>query len=125
MGEQPSGAPPPPFDPVGLLQWGWQMADELRRLPEAIAQWREGAALFLATARRLEAATSSAETLLAQVEASGLLEQLERMQALSLEMGRSAAGGGTAVGEQVLEETRRNIEAFARLFSGTPPDDPP
>lgn len=99
------------------------MAEELRLLPEAIAQWREGVALFLAAARRLETATTSAEAVLAQIEASGLLEQLERLQALSLEIGRQTAGGSAAVGEQVLEETRRNMEAFARLFTG-PPSDP-
>lgn len=98
------------------------MADELRRLPDAIAQWREGVALFLAAARRLETTTSSAEALLAQIEDSGLLEQLERLQALSFEIGRQTAGGSAAVGEQVLEETRRNIEAFARLFTGQPSD---
>jgi hypothetical protein len=112
---------PLPFNPVGVLRWGWRMAEELARLPDAIAQWREGVALFLAVARRLESTTSSAEELLAQVEASGLLEQLERLQALSLEIGRQAPVGGTAVGGQVLGETRRNIEAFARLFTGPPP----
>lgn len=122
MGEQPSSGPPSPLDPVGLLQWGWRMAEEMRLLPEAIAQWREGVGLFLAAARRLETATTSAEAMLAQVEASGLLEQLERVQALSLEVGRQAAGGSAAVGEQMLDETRRNIEAFARLFAGPPSD---
>lgn len=111
----------PTFDPVGLLQWGWRMAEELRQLPDAIAQWREGVALFLAVARRLESATTSAEDLLAQVEASGLLDQLERLQALSLEIGRHATAGGTVMGEQVLDETRRNIEAFTRLFTAPPP----
>jgi len=112
---------PPPFDPVGVLRWGWRMAEELARLPDAIAQWREGVALFLAVARRLESATTSAEDLLAQVEASGLPDQLERLQALSLEIGRHATADGTVIGEQVLDETRRNIEAFARLFTGPPP----
>lgn len=111
----------PPFDPVGLLRWSWRMAEELRQLPDAIAQWREGVALFLAVARRLESATTSAEDLLAQVEASGLLDQLERLQALSLEIGRHATAGGTVTGEQVLDETRRNIEAFTRLFTAPPP----
>ena len=111
----------PPFDPVGLLRWGGRMAEELRQLPDAIAQWREGVALFLAVARRLESATTSAEDLLAQVEASGLLDQLERLQALSLEIGRHATAGGTVMGEQVLDETRRNIEAFTRLFTAPPP----
>lgn len=111
----------PPLDPVGLLRWSWRMAEELRQLPDAIAQWREGVALFLAVARRLESATTSAEDLLAQVEASGLLDQLERLQALSLEIGRHATAGGTVTGEQVLDETRRNIEAFTRLFTAPPP----
>lgn len=111
----------PPFDPVGLLRWSWRMAEELRQLPDAIAQWREGVALFLAVARQLESATTSAEDLLAQVEASGLLDQLERLQALSLEIGRHATAGGTVTGEQVLDETRRNIEAFTRLFTAPPP----
>jgi len=111
---------PPPFDPVGVLRWGWRMAEELARLPDAIAQWREGVALFLAAARRLESTTSSAEHLLAQVEASGLLDQLERLQALSLEIGRHATVGDAAIGGQVLDETRRNIEAFARLFTVPP-----
>jgi hypothetical protein len=112
---------PSPLDPIGLLRWGWRMAEELSQLPDAIAQWREGVALFLAVARRLESATSSAEALLAQVEASGLLDQLERLQALSLEIDRHATVGGAAMGEQVLDETRRNIEAFARLFTAPPP----
>lgn len=114
---------PPLFDPVAILRWGWRLGEELRQLPDAIAQWREGVALFLAVARRLESATTSAEDVLAQVEASGLLDQLERLQALSLEIGRHATTGGTAVGEQVLDETRRNIEAFTRLFTAPPPPD--
>ncbi|CAN5922125.1 hypothetical protein BH23ACT10_BH23ACT10_10930 [soil metagenome] len=56
---------PPGFDPLAALQWSVRMADELRQLPEAIAQWREGVALFVGVARRLEQATSSAEQLLA------------------------------------------------------------
>lgn len=112
---------PSPLDPIGLLRWGWRMAEELSRLPDAIAQWREGVALFLAVTRRLESATSSAEELLTQVEASGLLDQLERLQALSLEIGRHATVGGAAMGEQVLDETRRNIDAFTRLFTAPPP----
>jgi hypothetical protein len=111
----------PPFDPVGLLRWSVRLAEELRRLPDAIAQWREGVALFLAVARRLESTTTSAEDLLSQIEASGLLDQLERLQALSLEISRHATAGGTAIGEQVLDETRRNIEAFTRLFTAPPP----
>jgi hypothetical protein len=118
-GERPV---PPPFDPLGVVRWGWRMAEELSQLPEAIAQWREGVALFLAVARRLEAATGSAEDLLAQIEALGLTEQFAKLQALSFEVGRQTATGGTAVGEQVLDEARRNIEAFTRLF--VPPPQP-
>lgn len=113
---------PPPFDPAAMLRWGWRMADELRRLPDAIAQWREGVALFLTVARRMEAATGSAEELLAQIEAAGLVEQLQRLQALSFEIGRHTAAGGSAVGEQLLDETRRNIEAFTRMFVPPPGD---
>lgn len=116
-------ADPSPFDPVALLRWGWRMADELRQLPDTIAQWREGVALFLAVARRLESATSNAEDLLAQVEASGLLDQMERLQILGLEIGRRATAGGDAIGEQMIDETRRNIAAFARLLAGPPPPD--
>lgn len=112
----------PPFDPAAMLRWSWRMADEFRQLPDVIAQWREGVALFLAVARRLEAATSSAEDLLAQVEAAGLVEQLQQLQALSYEIGRATAAGSSAMGEQWLEETRRNLEAFTRLFV-PPPDD--
>lgn len=117
---------PPALDPIAAWQWSMRMADELRQLPEAMAQWREGVALFVGVARRLEAATSEAEQLLAQVEASGLLEQLQRLQALGIEFGRQAADGGATVGEQVVEETRRNIEAITRLFGGSlpPPRDP-
>lgn len=124
MADQSPGPLPPLLDPFGVLRWGWRMTEELRQLPEAIAQWREGVALFLAAARRLEAVTGSAEELMAQIEASGLLEQLERLQALGLELTRQAAGGGAIVGEQVLDETRRNLEAFTRLFIGPPRTDP-
>ncbi|HEX6257445.1 MAG TPA: hypothetical protein VFZ70_16670 [Euzebyales bacterium] len=119
-GERPAVAP---FDPLAVARWGWRMAEELSQLPEAIAQWRQGVALFLAVARRLEAATGSAEELLAQIEASGLTDQLAKLQALSFEVGRQTAVGGTAVGEQVLDEARRNIEAFTRLFAPPPPTD--
>ena len=119
-GERPAAAP---FDPLAVARWGWRMAEELSQLPEAIAQWREGVALFLAVARRLEAATGSAEELLAQIEAAGLTDQLAKLQALSFEVGRQSAVGGTAVGEQVLDEARRNIEAFTRLFAPPPPTD--
>lgn len=111
----------PPFDPVSMLRWSWRMAEEFRQLPDVIAQWREGVTLFLAVARRLEAATSSAEAVLAQVEAAGLVEQLQRLQTLSYEIGRATAAGSSAMGEQWLEETRRNLEAFTRLF--VPPSD--
>ncbi len=101
------------------------MADELRQLPDAIAQWREGAALLLSVARRLEAATASAEQMLAQIEASGLLEQIQRLQALSFELGRQAAGGSATIGEQMIDETRRNIEAMTRLLTGSSAPPPP
>lgn len=113
----------PTFDPVEAVRWGWRLAEELRHLPDAMAQWREGVTLFLAAARRMEAATASAEELLAQVEASGLPEQMQRLQALSLELGRQAAGGGAAFGEQMLSETRRNVEALTRMLMGTQPRD--
>ena len=113
----------PGFDPLDPIRWSWRMAEELRQLPDAIAQWREGVALFLAAARRMEAATASAEELLAQVEASGLPEQLQRLQALSRELGRQAAGGGAALGEQMLDETRRNVETLTRMLMGVPPEE--
>lgn len=97
------------------------MADELRHLPDAIAQWREGVTLFLSVARRLEATTATAEQLLAQAEAAGFVEQLERLQALGVELSRQAAGSGATVGEHMIDETRRNIEAVTRLLSGPPP----
>jgi hypothetical protein len=81
-------------------------------------------ALFLGVARRLEAATSNAEQLLAQVEATGLVEQLQRLQALSAEFGRQAADGGATMGEQMVDETRRNIEAITRLFGTALPPPP-
>lgn len=112
---------PPGFDPIAVLQWSLRMADELRQLPEAIAQWREGVALFVGVARRLEQTTSSAEQLVAQLEAAGLVEQLQRLQALSFEFGRQTADGGATIGEQVVDETRRNIEAITRMFSAPPP----
>lgn len=113
----------PGFDPLDPIRWSWRMAEELRQLPDAITQWREGVALFLAAARRMEAATASAEELLAQVEASGLPEQLQRLQALSMELGRQAAGGGAALGEQMLDETRRNVETLTRMLMGVPPEE--
>lgn len=113
----------PSFDPVEAVRWGWRMADELRHLPDAMAQWREGVALFLAAARRMEAATASAEELLAQVEAAGLPEQVPRLQAISMELGRQAAGGGAPIGDQMLSETRRNVEALTRMLMGAPPEE--
>lgn len=99
------------------------MAEELRHLPDALVQWREGVELFLASARRMEAATASAEQLLAQVEASGLPEQVQRLQAISMELGRQAAGGGAALNEQMLSETRRNVEALTRMLMRAPPQE--
>jgi len=115
-------APPPPlFDPMAALQWGRRMSEELVRLPDAIAQWREGVAIFVGVARRLEAVTASAEHLLDQIDASGVPEQLERLNRLGLELTREVAGGGAAVGEQMLDETRRNVAALTRLFAQRPP----
>jgi hypothetical protein len=115
-------APPPPlFDPMAALQWGRRMSEELVRLPDAIAQWREGVAIFVGVARRLEAVTASAEHLLDQIEASGVPEQLERLNRLGLELTREVTGGGTAIGEQMLDETRRNVAALTRLFAQRPP----
>jgi len=113
--------PPPPFDPAAAFRWGQRMASELIRLPDAIAQWREGVALFLSVARRMEAVTTTAEELIAQVEASGVPEQLERLNRLWLDMSRAVAGGGATIGGQVLEETRRNVAALTQLF-GEPPE---
>jgi len=121
-GEVRDPAPPPPlFDPMAALQWGRRMTDELVRLPDAIAQWREGVAIFVGVARRLEAVTASAEHLLDQIDASGVPEQLERLNRLGLELTREVAGGGAAVGEQMLDETRRNVAALTRLFAQRPP----
>lgn len=114
----------PGFDPRDPIRWIWRTAEELRQLPDAIAQWREGVALFLAAARRMEAATANAEEVLAQIEASGLPEQLLRLQAVSMELGRQAAGGGgAAFGEEMFTETRRNVEALTRVLMGTPPEE--
>ncbi len=113
----------PGFDPLDPIRWSWRMADELRQLPDAIAQWREGVALFLAAARRMEAATANAEEVLAQIEASGLPEQLQRLQAVSMELGRQAAGGRAALSEEMFTETRRNVEALTRMLMGTPPEE--
>ena len=98
------------------------MAQELVRLPDSIAQWREGVALFLNAARRMDAVTTAAEQLVAQIEASGVPEQLERLNRIWLDMGRAMASGGATMGDQVLEETRRNVAALTRLF-GEPPRD--
>lgn len=119
-------APPlPPFDPVAALRWGRRMTEELVRLPDAIAQWREGVAIFVGVARRLETVTASAEHLLEQIDASGVPEQLERLNRLGLEltreMTREMTGGGATVGEQMLDETRRNVAALTRLFAQRPP----
>jgi hypothetical protein len=115
-------APPPPlFDPMAALQWGRRMSEELVRLPDAIAQWREGVAIFVGVARRLEAVTASAEHLLDQIEASGVPEQLERLNRLGLELTREVTAGGAGIGEQMLDETRRNVAALTRLFAQRPP----
>ena len=111
---------PVPFDPAAAVRWGQRMAYELVRLPDSIAQWREGVALFLSVARRMEAVTTAAEQLLEQVEASGVPEQLERLNQLWLDLNSAVAGGGATFGEQVIEETRRNVAALTRLF-GEPP----
>lgn len=113
----------PSVNPLEAIRWGWRMAEELRHLPDAIAQWREGVELFLASARRMEAATASAEQLLAQVEASRLPEQVQRLQALSMELGRQAAGGSAALSEQMVSETQRNVEALTRMLMGAPPQE--
>jgi hypothetical protein len=110
---------PPAFDPVAVMRWGQRMAHELVRLPDAIAQWREGAALFLSVARRMETVTTAAEQLLEQVDASGVPEQLERLNRLWLDLS-TKAGGGATFGEQMLEETRRNVAALTRLFGEQP-----
>jgi hypothetical protein len=112
----PEDRPLPPFDPAAAVRWGQRMAHELVRLPDSIAQWREGVALFLNVARRMDAVTTTAEQLLAQVEASGVPEQLERLNRMRLDMSRALAGGGASVGEQVLEETRRSVAVLTRLF---------
>lgn len=117
-----STPPQSPFDPLGALRWGQRMADELVRLPDAIAQWREGVAIFINVARRMEMVTASAEQLLEQIEASGVPEQLERLNRLGMELTREVAGGGAAVGEQMLDETRRNVAALTRLFAQAPPE---
>ena len=118
----PAPPPPPPlFDPMAALQWGRRMSEELVRLPDAIAQWREGVAIFVGVARRLEAVTASAEHLLDQIEASGVPEQLESLNRLGLELTREVTGGGAAIGEQMLDETRRNVAALTRLFAQRPP----
>lgn len=117
----PAPPPPPLFDPMAALQWGRRMSEELVRLPDAIAQWREGVAIFVGVARRLEAVTASAEHLLDQIEASGVPEQLERLNRLGLELTREVTAGGAGIGEQMLDETRRNVAALTRLFAQRPP----
>jgi hypothetical protein len=112
--------PLPPFDPMGALRWGQRMAEELARLPDAIAQWREGVAIFVGVARRMEAVTASAEHLLEQIDASGVPEQLERLNRLGRDLTREVTSGGATVGEQMLNETRRNVAALTRLFEQRP-----
>lgn len=101
------------------------MVDELAALPDAIAQWRESVTVFLGVARRLERVTSSAEHLLEQIDASGVPEQLERLNRIGLELTRDVTGGGATVSEQVLNETRRNVAALTQLFAPQPPRKPP
>lgn len=115
----------PQFDPLNALRWGQRMVDELAALPDAIAQWREGVTVFLGVARRLERVTSSAEHLLEQIDASGVPEQLERLNRIGLELTRDLTGGGATVGEQVLNETRRNVAALTQLLAPQPPRKPP
>jgi hypothetical protein len=107
---------------MGALRWGQRMAEELARLPDAIAQWREGVAIFVGVARRMEAVTASAEHLLEQIDASGVPEQLERLNRLGLALTREVTGGGATAGEQMLNETRRNVAALTRLFEPRPPE---
>ena len=118
----PEGVPPP-FDPMDAVRWGQRMAQELVRLPDSIAQWREGVAIFVGVARRLETVTAAAEQLLEQIDASGVPEQLERLNRLGLALTRDVASGGAAVGEQMLNDTVRNVTALTRLF-GQPPTRP-
>lgn len=115
----------PQFDPLNALRWGQRMVDELAALPDAITQWRESVTIFLGVARRLERVTSSAEHLLEQIDASGVPEQLERLNRIGLELTRDLTGGGATVGEQVLNETRRNVAALTQLLAPQPPRKPP
>jgi hypothetical protein len=40
-----------------------------------------------------------------------------------MELGRQAAGGGAALGEQMLDETRRNVETLTRMLMSVPPEE--
>lgn len=106
---------------MGVLRWGQRMVDELTLLPDAIGQWREGVNIFVGVARRLERVTASAEHLLEQIDASGVPEQLERLNRVGLELTRDLTGGGASVGEQVLSETKRNVAALTQLFAPQAP----
>jgi hypothetical protein len=114
----PENRPPPLplFDPAAVMRWGQRLTQELVRLPDSIAQWREGVALFLDAARRMDAVTTAAEDLFAQIEASGVPEQIERLNRMWLDVSRTMASGGATVGEQVIEEARRSVTELGRLF---------
>jgi DNA-binding IclR family transcriptional regulator len=111
---------PPPFDPATVVRWGQRMVQEVIRLPDSIAQWREGVAIFLTVAQRMEAVTATAEQLLKQLEDAGVPEQLDRLNRLWLDLTAAMTGGGATVGEQVVEETRRNVAALMKMFTERP-----
>jgi hypothetical protein len=111
---------PPLFDPAAAVRWGQRMAQEVIRLPDAIAQWREGVAIFLGVAQRMEAVTATAEQLLKQLEDAGVPEQLDRLNRLWPYLTAAMTGGGATVGEQVVEETRRNVAALMKMFTERP-----
>ena len=115
----------PLFDPAAAVRWGQRMGQELIRLPDTMAQWREGVEIFLGVAQRMEAVTASAEQLLKQLHDAGLPEQAERLSKLWLDLTAAMASGGANLGEQVVEETRRNVAALVKLFAERPiePDD--
>jgi hypothetical protein len=73
----------------------------------------------------MEAVTAAAEQLLKQLHDAGLPEQAERLSKLWLDLTAAMASGGANLGEQVVEETRRNVAALVKLFAERPiePDD--